>query len=85
MYKLYKEEIKMYKAQYFVENYNGGFWCACNSDKFVDRDGEYINLFKTLNNAVEVAKEWKASFGGKVRIVKWMKGKRYWKVLGNDI
>lgn len=68
----------MYKAQYFVSNEKGDNWYNCRSDSFVDQDGEYIELFKNKDDAVQVACDWHNLFGEEVRVIKWNRTKRKW-------
>ena len=68
----------MYKAQYFVSNEKGGNWYNCRSDSFVDQDGEYIELFKNKDDAVQVARSWHNLYGEEVRVIKWNRTKLKW-------
>lgn len=68
----------MYKAQYFVSNEKGDNWYTCRSDSFVDQDGEYIELFKNKDDAVQVARSWHNLYGENVRVIKWNRTKRKW-------
>lgn len=70
----------MYKAMY--ENEYGRF--TCQSDSFVDQDGEYITNFSKKQDAIFVASEWASKFNEKVRVYKWIKSARCWEDLGLD-
>lgn len=54
-------------------------WFPCQSEQFVDENGDFIHYFKNKEDATKVAKEWKEEFGEKVRIVKYNHTKKVWK------